>query len=264
MILGGRRLGLADLRRHLPSLVYTGRVIDVRIYRAAFTAALLAVLVVMFSLQERPAPLSAPIAPDAFKGEVAYGDTARIVQEHPDRTPGSDGDAAVASLVQNRFRGLGLKTTRDRFDADYQGSDVPMTNVIGLLNAPSDRQVVVIAPRDAAGRPGASSASSTAILLQLAASLDGSSRDKTFVFVSVDGSSAGDAGARRFAETYADRAKVDAVLVVDDIGAATARRPFVIPWSADSHRPSLQVVRTADAALARESIARSSSNSWAA
>src|SRR3954453_22585188 len=115
MILGGRRLGLADLRRHLPSLVYTGRVIDVRIYRAAFTAALLAVLVVMFSLQGRPAPLSAPIAPDAFKGEVAYGDTARILKLHPDRAPGSPGDEALGSLVETRFRGLGFETRRDRF-----------------------------------------------------------------------------------------------------------------------------------------------------
>jgi hypothetical protein len=239
-------------------------VIDLRIYRAAFAAALLAVLVLMFSLQERPAPLSTPIAPDAFKGEVAYGETARLVQLYPDRAPGSAGDESVASLVQARFRSLGFQTIRDRFDGDFDGADVGMTNVIGVLNAPSDRQVVVIAPRDAAGRPGASSASSTAVLLQLAQALDGSSRDKTFVFVSVDGSAAGSAGARRFADTYADRSKVDAVLVVDDIGAVSARRPFVMPWSTTSRRASLQAVRTANAVLARESIASSSDDSWAA
>jgi peptidase M28-like protein len=239
-------------------------VVDLRIYRAAFVAALLSVLVLMFSLQERPAPLSAPIAPDAFKGEVAYGETSRLVHLYPERRPGSADDESVASLVQGRFRSLGFQTTRDRFDADSDGSDVRMTNVIGVLNAPSDRQVVVMAPRDAAGRPGASSASSTAVLLQLAQALDGSSREKTFVFVSVDGSVAGGAGARRFADTYADRSKVDAVLVVDDIGAASARRPFVVPWSTTSRRASLQVVRTADAALARESIGTSTNDSWEA
>jgi hypothetical protein len=238
--------------------------VDLRIYRAAFVATLLAVLVVMFSISERPAPLSAPIAPDAFKGEVAYGDTARLLKLYPERRPGSAGDDALGTFVEERFRGLGFETSRDGFDGRFKGNDVRLSNVVGVLNAPSDRQVVVMAPRDAAGRPGASSASSTAALLQLAQALDGSSRKKTFVFVSVDGSAAGGAGARRFAESYGDRDKVDALLVVDEIGAASARRPFVVPWSTNSRRGSLQVARTADAALARESDTSSRQDSWPA
>jgi Peptidase family M28 len=239
-------------------------VVDLRIYRAAFVVTLLSILVVMFSLQERPAPLSAPIAPDAFKGEVAYGETARLVKLYPDRPPGSTGDEALGTYAEARFRSLGFQTTRDRFKGEVDGEDVGMSNVIGVLNAPSDRQVVVMAPRDAAGRPGASSASSTAVLFQLASALDGSSRRKTFVFVSLDGASAGSAGAERFAKTYADRDKVDAVLVVDDIGAVNARRPFVVPWSSDSRRGSLQVQRTANAALARESDAHTPLEGWPA
>jgi hypothetical protein len=84
------------------------------------------------------------------------------------------------------------------------------------------------------------------------------------VFVSLDGSAAGNAGARRFAENYPDRSKVDAVLVVDDVGAASARHPFVVPWSSDSRRGSLQVARTADAALARESNISLRQDSWPA
>lgn len=238
--------------------------VDLRIYRAAFVAALLAVLVVMFSLEGRPAPLSAPIAPDAFKGEIAYGDTARVLKLYPDRPPGSANDDGLGSFVEGRFRALGFQTRRDRFDGEFDGNDVSMSNVVGVLNAPSDRQIVVMAPRAAAGTPGASSASSTAVLLQLAQALDGSSRKKTFVFVSLDGSAAGNAGARRFAETYPDRSKVDAALIVDDIGAVSAQRPFVLPWSSDSHRGSLQVARTADAALARESNSSSRQESWPA
>jgi hypothetical protein len=136
--------------------------------------------------------------------------------------------------------------------------------VIGLLNAPSDRQVVVMAPRDAGARTGASSASSTAVLLELAAALDASSRNKTFVFVSTDGSAADSAGARRFLDEYPDRGKVDAVLVLEDLGAADARRPFVVPWAADSGRGSLQMLRTTDAAVAREAGIRPGSDSWAA
>jgi Peptidase family M28 len=238
--------------------------VDLRIYRAAFAAAAIAVLVVMFSLQERPAPLSTPIAPDAFKGEIAYGDTARLVNLYPDRLPGGTGDESLGSFVEGRFRALGFQTSRDRFTGERDGEDIHMSNVIGLLNAPSDRQVVVMAPRDAAGRPGASSASSTATLLQLAEALDGSSRRKTFVFVSLDGMAAGNAGARRFADAYPDRDKVDAVVVVDEPGSASPRRPFVLPWSSTTRRGSLQVLRTADAALARESGNRSRLDSWPA
>jgi hypothetical protein len=238
--------------------------VDLRIYRAAFVATALSVLVVMFSLQERPASLSTPIAPDAFKGEIAFGDTARLVKLYPDRSPGGNGDEALGSFVEGRFRALGFQTSRDRFTGERDGEDIRMSNVIGVLNAPSDRQVVVMAPRDAAGRPGASSASSTATLLQLAAALDGSSRRKTFVFVSLDGGAAGNAGAERFADTYPDRGKVDAILAIDDLGAVSSRRPFVVPWSSSARRGSLQVLRTADAAIARESGERSRSDSWLA
>jgi len=239
-------------------------VVDLRIYRAGFVVTALTVLVAMFSLQERPAPLGTPIAPDAFKGEIAYGDTAHLVKLYPDRVPGGDGDEALGSFVEGRFRALGMETSRDGFTGKHDGSDVHMSNTIGVLNAPSDRQVVVMAPRDAEGRPGASSASSTATLLQLAQALDGSSRRKTFVFVSLDGSAAGNAGAERFATTYPDRDKVDAVLAIDEPGATSARRPFVLPWASSTRRGSLQVLRTAEAALARESGDASRSDSWIA
>jgi hypothetical protein len=239
-------------------------VVDLRIYRVGFVAAVLTVLVAMFSLQERPAPLGSPIPPDAFKGDLAYGDTARFVKDYPDRAPGGAGDEGLGSFVEGRFRALGLETSRASFTGTHDGEDVHMSNVIGLLNAPSDRQIVVMAPRDAEGRPGASSASSTATLLQLAQALAGSSRKRTFVFVSLDGSAAGNAGAERFAATYPARDKVDAVLAIDEPGAASPRRPYVIPWASSARRGALQVLRTAEAALARESGEAPRSDSWAA
>jgi hypothetical protein len=239
-------------------------VVDLRIYRASFAISLICVLVVAFSLEERDHPLPSPIAPDAVEGAQAYGDTARLAGLYPRRKPGSVGDERLGDFVEARFRALGFHTTRDRFDGQYRGDDVRMSNVTGLLNAPSDRQVVVIAPRDAAGQPGASSAASTAVLLQLATALDGSSRKKTFVFVSTDGSAAGEAGARRFADTYPDRGKVDAVVVVDDIGAVKARAPYMLPWSTNSERGSVQVARTASAALTREAGVRARTGSWEA
>ena len=236
--------------------------VDLRIYRASMVVALLALVVVMFSLQERPRPLAAPIAPDAFRGTGAWSEGQRLSERLPDRRPGSAGDQRLGDMVQARFRAMGMETSRDRFTAEWDGADTEMSNVFGVLRAQSDRQILVLAHRDAAGRPGASSAVGTATLLELASALDGSSRKKTFVLVSTDGAVADAAGARRLAESYPDRDKVDAVLVLDDLGGTPASRPFLIPWSTDSSRGSLQALRTADAALRRETGVAAGSESW--
>ena len=152
-----------------------------------------------------------------------------------------------------------------RSTAEFDGKDVRAVERDRSAEAPSDRQVVVMAHRDAAGRPGASSASSTAALLELAQALDGSSRKKTFVFVSADGSAAGGAGARRFAESYGDRDKVDALLVLDDIGAASAA-PAVRGALVDQLAPRLAAGRAHRGRRARKGdpIRRSRQDSWPA
>ena len=114
--------------------------------------------------------------------------------------------------------------------------------MIGRLRGRSDRQVVILAHRDSAGRPGAAAASGTAVLLELAQALDALDRRRTIVFVSADGGAEGMAGARRFAERYVDRQKVEAALVLDDVGAAGPQRPYVVPWSTGSSRASLAAV----------------------
>ena len=230
-----------------------GALVDLRIYRAAFIPVVIALITVMFSIQDRPAPLTSALAPDAFDSKGAYATLREILRRAPDRRPGSEGDAATADLVEGRLQSLaGFETGRDEFSAKVDGEKVSMTNVTGTLSGPSSRQVLLIAHRDAAGRPGASSAADTAILLELAKVLAGVRHNKTIVFVSTDGATADSAGARRFAATYPERDKVDAALVIDDIAAASARRPFLVPWSSDATRGSLQLLRTADAALKRE------------
>jgi len=227
--------------------------VDLRIYRAAFIPVAVALVTVMFSIQDRPAPLTTALAPDVFDSKGAYETTREIVRRAPDRRPGSDGDAAIAHLVEGRLQSLpGFETKRDEFTAEVDGKNVSATNVIGTVSGPSQRQVVLMAPRDAAGRPGASSAADTAILLELAKVIAGVRHSKTMVFVSTDAATADSAGVRHFAADYPDRGKVDAALVIDDIAAATAKRPFLIPWAGDDKRGSLQLVRTAEVALQRE------------
>ena len=198
----------------------------------------------MFSLQERPAPLSAPIAPDAFRGRRRLGETAaRSLNRYPGPPPGQRGRRrARRSFVEARFRALGFETSRDRFNGEWDGDDVQMSNVIGVLSAPSDRQVVVMAPRDAGGRAGRlERVEHGGAARSSRQALDGSSRKKTFVFVSLDGGAADNAGARRFAETIRTASKVDAVLVRRR-HRRRVRAPAVRgPWSTDSRRGSLQV-----------------------
>ena len=52
--------------------------LDVRVYRAAFLPALVALFVAAFSLADRPAPLSSPLSADSFRGDRAFGGRAPL------------------------------------------------------------------------------------------------------------------------------------------------------------------------------------------
>ena len=67
-------------------------VLDVRVYRAAFLPALVALFVAAFSLADRPAPATSPLAADAFDGARAFGGAAplrnslaELARSFPDR-----------------------------------------------------------------------------------------------------------------------------------------------------------------------------------
>ena len=236
--------------------------VDPRIYRASFVPALLALIVAMFSLGSRPSAQVSDLAPDAFSGADAIADARSFVERFPDRRAGSPDDDALAAVVEARFRALGLETSRQRFFADVDGSERELSNVIGRLRGRSDREVVLLASRDAAASPGAPSAADTAVLLELAQALDALDRTKTIVLVSTDGATAGNAGAHRFAERYPGRDKVDVAVVLEDLGAARPRKPFVVPWSTESARASVTAARSVEAALRRETGAAAGLESW--
>ena len=236
--------------------------VDLRIYRASFVLAVLALVVVMFSLESRPRSHASDLAPDAVSGTDAYRQAGQLVAAYPERQAGSPGDAALGNFVERRFRALGMETSRQRFFTDVEGKDTELSNVIGRLRGRSDRQVVILAHRDSAGRPGAASATGTALLLELAQAMDALDRRRTIVFVSADGGTEGMAGAQRFAERYVDRQKVEAALVIDDLGAVAPQKPYLVPWSTGSSRASLAAVRTVDAAVQRETGSGAGSESW--
>ena len=110
-----------------------------------------------------------------------------------------------------------------------------------------------MAARDSQSVPDATgSAADTAALLELARVIKGRPSRKTLVFASVDGSTLGDAGARRFARTAEDRDRIEAVIVLSDLGAHSGRGPVVIAWSNDDRRGSIGLQRTATASVREE------------
>jgi Peptidase family M28 len=224
--------------------------IDFRLYRLALVPALIAVVVVMFSLEGAPEPLEPGALRGEFDGTRAASLARQIVNTAPDRAPGSDGDAAVADIVAEHFGEITTgAVSQRRYEASYEGEDVNLRNVLLTLPGETDSTVLVVAARDAASAPGAaSSAAATGILIELANTFRISHR-LTYVLASVSGSSAGAAGVRELAENIPDPSTITAIVVISQPGAAELRPPFVIASSADTATASAQLVETAALAV---------------
>jgi hypothetical protein len=241
-------------------------VLDVRVYRAAFLPALIAVFVAAFSLADRPVPETTRLSADAFDAAVAFGDEARpqrnslneLARAFPARAAGSPGDARLADRVAETLGRRERGTSRPAFDVartatEWDGAD--LETVVGVRPGLSNRRIVVIAHRDAAGRPGRAELSGTAALLELARIYRQRDLRKTLELVSVSGATTGFAGARAWAREAAEAGRaspVDAVLVLGDMAGDRVRKPWVVPWSADGRAVPLELQRTVESALRAE------------
>ena len=225
--------------------------IEPRIYRAAFLPAVVAVLLVAFSFESRPPALQQGLPGDVlFDADGTISQAQELTTAAPDRRPGSDGNREIADLTRRAFVTRQFATTVDRWE-DAGGEE--LINVVGTRAGAQRRQIVVIAARDARSTPDLTgSAADTAALLEVANVLDGRAPRKTVVLASVDGSTLGDAGVRRFAERFEGRELVDAVIVLDQLGARRSQGPLVVSWSNDHGRGNLGLERTANASLRAE------------
>ena len=137
--------------------------IDFRLYRIAWLPALVAFVVMMFSLDGIPEPPDPQIAPATFDSERARDTVQDILATAPERAAGSDGDAAAAELVLGRFEEVEAGTAATQaFEAEVDGSDEELQNVVLTLAGESDDTVLVIAARDSASGPGACSTAAVA------------------------------------------------------------------------------------------------------
>jgi hypothetical protein len=230
-------------------------VVDPRIYRIAFAPTLVALVILMFSVESIPEPVQAPetFAAD-FDGRRAAATARQIVELAPDRAPGSEGDAAAADEVAERFSAIEAgKVTEQEFEAEFDGEDVDLRNVLLTLPGNSARTIVVVAGRDSArGTGAASSAAATGMLLEMAAELGRTSHEKTIVLISTDGSAEGASGIREFLESYPTLEQVDAVMAITRPGAGDPDPPHLLTWSAGPQSTSAQLVESGKLALSEE------------
>ncbi len=235
-------------------------------YRTAFLPALVALFVAAFALADRPDPARSPLNADAFDGARAFGAGASPAPESllgmarafPSRRPGSAGDAALADRVERVLAAREAGTRRPAFEVrrivtrgrtlDGRGD---LVTVVGTRPGLSNRRIVVIAHRDALGRPALAQLSGTAALLELARVFRTRELRKTLVLVSTSGATTGFAGARAWARTAAG-GPVDAVLVLGDVAGARIRKPWVVSWPGSAGAPPLGLERTVQAAVRTE------------
>jgi hypothetical protein len=234
-------------------------VLDSRLYRAAFLPALIAVFVCAFSLTDRPAPKTTPLAADAFDTSRAFGaprqpprDSLReLASAFPSRRPGSAGDGGVANRVERALRRAQFNTQRTVDSLRTIDGERYLTTVTGVRPGLSSRRIVVLANRDSLNVPGLPELSGTAAMLELARVFQVRELRKTLVLVSTSGGTGGSAGARLWAQRNAG-APIDAVIVLGDMASRRVRKPFVVPWSNGSAQTPIGLVRTLESAARRE------------
>jgi hypothetical protein len=226
------------------------QLINFRLYRIAFLPAVLAVVVVMFSLEGAPTALEPVTPPTTFEGDRAAAVAHQIADTAPDRTPGSDGDEAIADFVANRFAEIpGGAVTQQRFDADVDGESRSLRNVLLTLPGDASSTILIAAARDSDPGPGAAStAAGTGILVELANAFR-VSHSKTFVLASVSGSTVGGAGIRELIDRFPERDSIEGVIVISQPGAANTRRPNVVTSSTGESTAPSQLERTAERAV---------------
>lgn len=236
------------------------RVLNGRIYRAAFLPLLLALAIAGFSLSDRPAPLGSSLAPGAFEGPRAFAALQRLAARFPDRRPGGPGDAGLAAYIAGYLRGLGGPSTggfavqtRTVGAQTIAGRRTLQTVIAQRPGTTGERPLVILAHRDAAGRGAAAELSATAVLLELARIFASSETRRTIVLVSTSGGSGGDAGAADFAAHLLGPAGGgDAAIVLGDLAGARAARPLVSGLSDDPGAAPQLLQRTVAQAISQQ------------
>lgn len=225
--------------------------LDLRIYRAAFVPAVLALVVAAFSLETRPRPITTALPPDAFDAPRAMQLLEGLAERFPDRRPGSEGDMALAGAVQRTFAATDFEVTTSDAPGETIDGERTLRTVVAQRQGRLSSAIVLLAHRDAASSPARAELSGTATLMEIARLLSGRTTRRSIVLVSTSGGSGGAAGAAHWARSVTG--PVDAVLVLGDMAGTRQRRPQVVPWSNALGAGPQRLQRTVEQALRTES-----------
>lgn len=207
--------------------------LNARLYRTCWIVAGVALVVALLTLQ----PLeSGPEnrLPAAVDGTATRLLAAQLQGVAPSRPPGTSADERAADWVRERLAevpgGRG-RVGEQEFVATVDGVRVPMRNVYlaapGTGDARGRGGVLVVAPRDTpTGVRGG--ASGTALMIRLATVAATTAHDRPYLFVSTDGSTAGNAGVTWFLSRFS-AFPIEAAIVLDAPGEALGDRVHV--WS---------------------------------
>ena len=229
--------------------------LDPRIYRGALLLALLAVIVVAFSLENRPEPVRTAQAPVAFEGARAERLLDRLAAGFPSRRPGSIGDDALARRVAGELRAAlpGARVARRVIEgARTVDGRRDLVNVVAFQPGSSPGAgVVVVAGRDALERGSPAALSGTAALVELARAAGLARTKRSITFASVSGFTGGQAGIASLVSRL--ERPVAAVLVLGDMAGPPVTGRLVSGWSEGPGSAPLDLQRTVATALRLES-----------
>lgn len=216
--------------------------LEPRLYRAAFAPAVLALIVLAFSLQDQASSIATELVPPSFNAQRAVTFADQLVKNEGSRESGSTQDQNTAELVRARLSEFGFGAAAYEFDSTTIRGSKKLENVVGVRPGPSDRRLVILASRDGApGKLERAGAYETGVLLELARVLQGRAFDHTLVLASVTGGVDGGLGAAEFAESA--RRPIDGVLVLRNIAAAR-KGPPVLDVYDTRRQPDPVFVRT--------------------
>jgi hypothetical protein len=244
------------------------RPVSGRIYRAAWLAAAVPLLVAAFSLGS-PVALQEPRLPPSFDGTTAVQFAREFARRNPDRRPGTDGARGATEWVAARLRDYKFTVERQVFTANVPGlGRQRFVNLVATAPlkpeqdvARSQQTIVIMAHRDNLGRsPGVNDdGSGTGALLELARDIGNSSLAHSVILLSEDGGAYGSLGAAEFARNSGIGDRLAAVINLDAIGGSGPPR---LEFAGETPRvPGATLVATARSAVnaqAQQEPARSS------
>ncbi|HYY33717.1 MAG TPA: M28 family peptidase [Gaiellaceae bacterium] len=232
------------------------RPVSGRIYRTAWLAAAVPLLVAAFSLG-RPVALQQPRLPASFDRTTAVQFAKEFAHRNPDRRPGSSGARRATDWVAARLHDYKFTVERQEFTANVPG--LGRQRFVNLVaTAPfrpgqeivrSQQVIVVMAHRDnLGGSPGANdNASGTGALLELARDVGSSALAHSLVLVSEDGGAYGSVGAEEFARNSGLGNRLAVVINLDAIAGSGPPR---LEFAGETPRtPTATLVATAAATV---------------